>query len=384
MVNLDRFSEINLLYGNAIGDLLLRAIATRIQIHCNPCSSYRFGGDTFALMVSDLHLMGQSVKKRIHYIEELLEDRPFEIGEHHIDIGVTIGVGVGSNALTQAMMALDIAKKEKKPYKIYSRRNRHIRKIQQNLDLHKRIQDALKNDRIIPFAQPIVDAKGHIHHHECLMRMLEPESDEILYWPSHFLESAKQAKLYLRLSRMTIQKAFELFADGRRFSINLSYVDIKEPTTRPFLEHLIMRYRAQGRVVFELLEHESLEDTKLVQNFLDVFRAYQVEIAIDDFGSRYSNLIEILRFKPDYLKIDGSLIRNMAYGNEAYIAVEGIVQSAHRLHASVIAEYVTDRSTFALCRDIGIDLFQGNYFSPAIPIPDAKSVEASGKRLPLS
>jgi diguanylate cyclase (GGDEF)-like protein len=383
MVDIDNFSDTNSLYGNAIGDQLLQAVAIRIRRHCHPCSLHRFGGDIFAMMAPDLRETGLSIKNRIRFIEEVLEGKAFQIGEQKIQVGVTIGVGVGVDAVAQAMMALDIAKAEKKPYKIYSRRNKHTRTIEENLQWHKRIQEALKHDRVVPFAQPIVDVRGHVSHLECLMRIAEPASDGIVYVPPTFLDTAKQIKLYPKLSKMMIQKSFEAFAHGGAFSINLSYLDIKEATMKPFLEELIVRYGAQGRVTFELLEHESLEDFEKVKQFLESFKSLGVKIAIDDFGSHYSNLMEIIRFRPDHLKIDGSVISNMAPGNDAYVAVESIVQFAHRLGIKTVAEFVADRATFMMCRDLGIDLFQGYYFAPPMPMDDALKLEQNDVVLPI-
>jgi diguanylate cyclase (GGDEF)-like protein len=383
MVDIDNFSDTNSLYGNATGDQLLQAVATRIRRHCHSCSLHRFGGDIFAMMAPDLRETGLSIKKRIRFIEEVLEGKAFQIGEQKIQVGVTIGVGVGADAVAQAMMALDIAKVEKKPYKIYSRRNKHTRTIEENLQWHKRIQEALKHDRVVPFAQPIVDANGRIMHCECLMRIAEETPEGTRYIPPMYLDAAKQLKLYPRLSKSMIEKSFKAFADGGSFSINLSYLDIKEPTMKLFLEELIVTYQAQGRVTFELLEHESLEDFDLVSQFLTSFKALGVKIAIDDFGSNYSNLMEIIRFRPNYLKIDGSVISNIAPGNDAYVAVDSIVQFAHRLGIKTVAEFVADRATFMICRDLGIDLFQGYYFAKPMPAEEAIVLGRNDVILPL-
>jgi diguanylate cyclase (GGDEF)-like protein len=366
LIDLDHFSDTNSLYGNAIGDRLLQAVAQRFKKNCSGCSLHRFGGDLFALMAQDLRDTDLSIKKQIHHIEDLIEGKAFIIDEHKIQVGITIGVGVGVEAISQAMLALDIAKTEKKPYRIYSRRNRHTRMIQKNLVWQKRINKALKENRVVPFIQPIVDREGRARHYECLMRIAEPSGKSTFYVPPVFLETAKKAKLYPRLSRTMIQKSFEKFHDGGHFSINLSYLDIMESGTKFFLEELIERHHAHGRVTFELLEHESLDDVELVKSFLESFKSLGVKIAIDDFGSHYSNLMEIIRFRPDYIKIDGSLIQNLSPGNDAYIAVRSIVQFAHQLKIKIIAEYVADQGTFTLCKNIGIDLFQGYYFSPAV------------------
>jgi diguanylate cyclase (GGDEF)-like protein len=382
LVDLDNFSDTNSLYGNELGDLLLQAVALRIKNNCAPCHLHRFGGDVFAMMAPDLRQTDLSIKKRIHYIEDLIEGKVFKIQDYKFQVGITIGVGVGVNAIAQAMMALDIAKSEKKPYQIYSRRNHHARMIQEQLSWQKRLNRALRENTILPFVQPITNAHGHIIYYECLMRIAEPTGEHTLYIPPIFLEAAKKAKLYPRLSRVMIQKSFEKFHDGGSFSINLSYLDIKASGTKFFLEELIERHHAQGRVTFELLEHESLDDFDLVKSFLESFKPLGVKIAIDDFGSNYSNLMEIIRFRPDYIKIDGSLIRNLSPGNDAYIAVTNIVKFAHQLEIKTVAEYVEDAEIYALCQQMDIDLFQGYYFSPPVQNPTEISTDEHGAIVP--
>ena len=378
MVDIDDFSGTNSLHGTEVGDQLLQAVSRRLNANCGQCKIHRFGGDVFALMAYDLRETDLSIKKRIAFVEDLIEGKAYKIASEKVHIGITIGVGVGRQAIAQAMLALDIAKVEKRPYKIYSRRNRFTRELQEQRHWKTIISSAIKEDRILPFVQPIVDRNGQISHHECLMRIAQPEGNSTRYLPPVFLETAKKVKLYPRLSRMIIQKSFEKFHKGGQFSINLSYLDIKEPGTRFFLEELIERHKAQGRVMFEILEHESLDDFDLVKNFLDHFRERGVQVAIDDFGSQYSNLMEIIRIWPDYLKIDGSLIRNITTNHNTYLAVRSITEFARDLDIKTIAEFVHDRDTFLTCKEIGVNYFQGYYFSPAIRTTDELELNADG------
>jgi len=374
MVDLDDFSGINSLYGTQAGDRLLQAVARRLREHCSICALHRFGGDIFALTHPDLRTTGMSIKKRITFIEHLLENEPFPINDEALKIGITLGIGVGSEAVTHAMIALDTAKEEKKAYKIYSRRNGHTQKIQEHRYWIQTLTLAIEEERICAFAQPIVDANGYISHYECLMRLEEHDDfGSIRYTPPIFLDMAKKVKLYPLLSRLMIRKAFEKCSLDGSFSINLSYLDIQEPGMRLFLDDLIDRHNAAGRVMFEILEQESLENFELVEAFVEHFRTRGVEIAIDDYGSDYSNLMEVIRLQPDYLKIDGSLIRDITTSHVAYLAVRSIVDFAHELGVKTVAEFVEDEKTFQICQSLGIDRFQGYYFSP--PVQEITSLQ---------
>jgi len=366
MVDIDDFSGTNSLYGTHIGDRLLQEVARRLYSNCGTCYIHRFGGDVFALMAYDLRETDLSIKKRIAFVKDLIEGKAFSVEGEKIHLSITIGVGVGIQAVAQAMLALDIAKIEEKSYKIYSRRNRFTRELKEQRRWKQIITQAIKEDRVVPFVQPIVDRNGAIFRYECLMRIAQPTGSGTDYLPPLFLDTAKKIKLYPRLSRLIIQKSFEMFRHGGNFSINLSYLDIKEHTTRFFLEEMIERYRAHGRIMFEILEHESIDDFRQVETFVEHFRELGVQIAIDDFGSEYSNLMEIIRIRPDYLKIDGSLIRNIHTRHNAYLAVRSISEFARDLGMWTVAEYVHDRETFLACKEIGIDYFQGYYFSQAV------------------
>jgi len=115
------------------------------------------------------------------------------------------------------------------------------------------------------------------------------------------------------------------------------------------------------------LRSVSIPDFQAVQRFIDHFKKRGIKIAIDDFGSDYSNLFRMLKLSPDYLKIDGSLIRNIAESSEAYEAVQSIVTYAKNLRIKTVAEYVKNRTIYQQCMEIGIDYFQGFYFKKPFP-----------------
>jgi EAL domain-containing protein (putative c-di-GMP-specific phosphodiesterase class I) len=162
-----------------------------------------------------------------------------------------------------------------------------------------------------------------------------------------------------------------VFKDGGEFSINLSFFDIRTESMKGFLEELILLFKAEGRVTFEILESEGIEDYNIVKEFLDYFRKkYDVKIAIDDFGSGYSNFKRIMDLKPDFIKIDGSLIKDIAIDSNSYLLVKTIVSYAKELKIKVIAEYVHNKETFDTCKYLNIDLFQGYYLSPPMKLEE--------------
>ena len=138
---------------------------------------------------------------------------------------------------------------------------------------------------------------------------------------------------------------------------------MKSDVTIHFLEKLIKKYNAQNRVTFEILESESIEDYLIIKNFLEYFKQFGVKVAIDDFGSGYSNFKRIKELKPDFIKLDGSLIKNIATDTSSYIIVKLMVNYAKELKVKTIAEFVHDKDTFDTCIYLGVDYLQGYYIS---------------------
>lgn len=128
-------------------------------------------------------------------------------------------------------------------------------------------------------------------------------------------------------------------------------------------EYFITHSGVGQRAVFEITETESIENYDDVKSFIKRFREYGVKIAIDDFGTGFSNFEYILEIEPDYLKIDGSLVKDIDTNSRSYTLVEAIVQFSHRLGIKVIAEFVHSQTIFIMLKDLGVDEYQGFYFS---------------------
>ena len=119
----------------------------------------------------------------------------------------------------------------------------------------------------------------------------------------------------------------------------------------------------ENRLILEILESETLSDYELVLNILKEFRAKGVRIAVDDFGSGYSNFEHILKLNPDFIKIDGSLTKNIIEDDRTYTLIKAICEFSQKLEIKVIAEFVSTQEIFLALKELGIDEYQGFYFS---------------------
>lgn len=119
------------------------------------------------------------------------------------------------------------------------------------------------------------------------------------------------------------------------------------------------------RIVIELLEDEKIKDTNLIKNFIEEAKIFNVKIAIDDFGTGLSNFSRVLEYKPDYIKIDGSLIKNVENDKFSKDMIETIVHFSKKQNIKTIAEYVENENIFNIISDLGVDYSQGYYFGEA-------------------
>ena len=150
----------------------------------------------------------------------------------------------------------------------------------------------------------------------------------------------------------------------KNITMNLSFKDILNYEFIDYLDNVLekLKFEDRNRLVFEILESENLSDYDFLEEFVLKYKKLGVKIAIDDFGSGYSNFIRIIRLKPDYLKIDGSLIKNIDKDNNSYEIVKSIIAFSKTLNIKTIAEYVHSEKIFNLLLELDVDEFQGYYF----------------------
>ncbi|WP_164967617.1 EAL domain-containing protein [Arcobacter sp. CECT 8985] len=226
------------------------------------------------------------------------------------------------------------------------------------------VKDALENkdSYFESFFQGIVDNQTQkIVKYESLVRL--NRNNEILS-PYHFLELSKKTGYYINITKETIRSSFNaLSTTNKDISINISASDITNSEIKSMLLKLISKEEFKGRVTFELLEDENINDINIVKNFISLSKLIgDVKIAIDDFGSGYSNFERLLEFQPDFLKIDGSLIKNIMTNPFSQNLVESIVLFAKKQNIKLIAEFVENEQIYNKVKNLGIDYSQGYYF----------------------
>jgi len=366
IVNVDDFKEINDFFGIAVGDDVLRQIGIWLNEISGSC--YRLGSDEFALtFYGSIHQ--DEVEHRLATLVNLLNEKTFMVREEEVNIRITIGVAMGQErVLSRADIALHHGKANKTPIAFYCENEGVEELYRSNLIMAANVRRALFEHRIICHYQPVVDLRtGKIREYETLVRMVDEEGRIIP--PMEFLPIAKQTKLYPQITLEVLYQACTLFASREEeFSINLSDSDIRNPHIVEEIIKTITKTDTASRIVFEILESEGIENYDEVSRFIDRVKALGAKIAIDDFGTGYSNFENILKLNVDFIKIDGSLVREISTNARHQIIVETIIDFAQKIGARTIAEFVRDEETYTIVKALNVDYAQGYFTGKPMPL----------------
>ncbi len=298
--------------------------------------------------------------------------------EYEYDIRITLSYATQREDLFKdAMLGLEHALKIKSDFICADGLAKYEQEqASKNIATIKMIQKAISEQKIILFFQPIVNNKtGQVDKYESLVRLID--GDEVIS-PAAFLDIAKKGKYYRQITDIVISHSFkQLISCDKEISINLSAVDIEEERTREKIISLLEIHKEHAhRIIFELLEDEGVKDFSRIKAFIHTVKTYGAQIAIDDFGSGYSNFERILDYQPDIIKIDGTLIRNIDSNQKSFDIVETIYTFASKLGIQTVAEFVSSKQIYDIVSTIGIDYSQGYYFGKPEPLLSDQAITA--------
>ncbi len=292
-------------------------------------------------------------------------DSKFSIDDFYIETSIILSIAYdGKNMLESAKIGVKRAIQERKSFIIANDLSQaEFESAKNNLKTISKIKYAINNDKILSFFQPIVDNKSKkVVKYESLIRLVDEKGNTLS--PFFFLEVAKKTTYYPKIVDLILENSFKMLKHSdAEVSINLSTIDIDQRDIRLKVLKLLESYKKETkRIVFELLEDEDVRDIENLKVFIKKVKRYGVKIAIDDFGSGYSNYQRLSDFQPDILKIDGSLIKNIDKDMYAYSVVKSILTFAKEQKMQTVAEFVENESIFRVVKELGIDFSQGYYF----------------------
>ena len=222
------------------------------------------------------------------------------------------------------------------------------------------LKNSLRSGTVEVHLQPIVDARTEeVAKYECLMRIRDPKTGRTLS-VAPLLKTAKSIYLYEGLMELMVDKTLRKFESLEcAFTLNLGYEDISDRRFLHYLHHKIVDFPHPERITFEILETDFIGDFNIIASFVEEARVLGCTIAIDDFGSGYSSMENIIRIKPEYIKIDGSLIEALENSEESRTIVSNTIRMIKELGAKSVAEYVSTESLKERVIAMGVDYIQG-------------------------
>ena len=364
LLNIDDFKTVNDFYGHAIGDYILVQMADRLKSNINPEEHciYKLHADEYCILFIKPK-SEEEIRLFVNFLHKNLTLKFFNYEGQDIALSITLGIADKSKGhiLENADIALKSAKKQNKDFCFYESSMRQVEQYSMNMELIKMIKDAIAKNDVFPYFQPIIHRdSGEIRKYECLAR-ISNNKGEVLE-AKVFIDVAKKTKLLTYITRIMIKKAFKFFHKADcNLTINMSLEDMQNKYTIAFLKKNLKEYNIGSRVIFEILESDSIENYADVSAFINEMKKFGCKVAIDDFGIGYSNFSHLMNLDVDFIKIDGSLIKNICQDKNSQVIVESIVNISRQLKIKTIAEFIHCRDVFNKTRSLNVDYFQGYY-----------------------
>lgn len=399
-IDLDRFKFINDSFGHRAGDRLLVEVAGLIKTRMrNHDVLARFGGDEFTVVAQDVSKeAAQEIAKGI--LEILLDYRFVEDGQS-FSISCSVGVAMisaqSSNAeevLTQADAACYEAKSVgRNCYVVFEPNHQQTRAQESDVSWSQTIRDAIRGNGFALVYQPIVSVKGAEQEiYEVLLRL--PGTGGRILMPDRFLPAAEGLGLLAEIDNWVITHALEALAEMRRqgrdvvFSINLSGQVFSDPGVVERIRHCLSLNGVPPRsVVFEITEQTAVRHVEKTRQLTQELIDMGCRFALDDFGAGFSSFSYLKRLPVEWIKIDGSFIRNLDREPIDRILVKSMIDIAKALGKEVVAEFVQNEATVELLKGYGVDYLQGRHFgtpSETLPPPTVATGRATAHQAGLA
>jgi len=373
-IDLDQFKIVNDTEGHPAGDQLLKELSMFLasKLRNNDILA-RLGGDEFGLLME-----GCSIEDGKIIVEKLMSRlRDFNFVYNGRVFGVTASVGLveinnSDASIEDLIRQVDIACYAAKDLgrnqvHVYDPRDFDVEKRSQEILHASGIQQAISQDRFLLYAQPISTSgckNGEFEHYEILLRMLDEQDNELA--PASFIPVAERYRLMSDIDRWVVHNTLKSLRrapssfDHTQFTINLSGGSFTDSTLVKDIQTEFARFDvAPERIIFEITETAVVASVERACQFIDELTEFGCRFAIDDFGSGMSSFSYLKRFEAQFLKIDGSLIQEIATESDDRNMVAAINQMAHVLGMKTIAEFVENQEIVDVLDEIGVDMLQG-------------------------
>ena len=386
-VDLDQFKYVNDTCGHPAGDRLIKTVAERLRATVGDKGVVaRFGGDEFAILVPEVNKRGA-----MNLADVILEDmrqlshiEDNNVIHVHCSIGVTMiraGEATHDDLIAQADIACREAKaRGRNRAEFYRVSKRETQQMAADVGWMRKLREAIDQDLFMLRFQPVVHiASGQTSHHEVLLRL--KMDDGHVVGPDMFINAAVRFGLMAEIDAWMIEHALEAHVQYRendptlRLAINLSANAFETEDLAGFVRtQLEKRDIAPDRIVFEITENLAVRHLSHVERQVAALREMGCEVALDDFGKGYSSLGYIQQLSFDYIKIDGSFIKNLVKNPVDQKMVRLIAEIGREAGMKTIAEYVQSGPAFSLLAELGVDYAQGYYVGKPVAVPRRRTL----------
>jgi diguanylate cyclase (GGDEF)-like protein len=366
VADLSRFGTINAVYGTKVADYTLRQVAA-ILLYNLPSNAtlYRFAGDEFVYLFDNPE--PKQVERFAKQLLGFVAQSAIIYEEIEIRIAFAIGIAYGEGSdllLGYAMIALQEAKAMgPNQLAVYTPEMDTFKRQKSNLYWIPRVRQAIENEAIESWYQPIVDnVNGVAERCECLARMRD-EFGAVID-PYLFLEAAEISGILTAITKSIIMQSFAYFENKKsHFSINITDSDFQEGYLEDMLSFRLKKHGlSASQITLEIVE--SVRSMTIGSHISQLTRLKEMGflIAADDFGVEHSNFARLLAIDLDFIKIDKAFICNLTSDLRSEMIVRNLVKFAQSIGAKTIAEYVSTKEIYEKVRDLGVDYSQGFFF----------------------
>jgi len=375
-LDVDNFKVINDSFGHTAGDNLLISLGKKLRESVKQEDFVaRLGGDEFALVLRDVSV--DAAKKEARNLIQLLSETNFPIDSEgnccnlNSSIGITkIDGTVDTQKLfAYADVALYAAKEQGKCRVIAIEDSNDKQRLSESNDTVKLILDCLRNDRFILHYQPIMSEQG-ILHYEALLRILDKEGNII--YPGSFITTSERFGLMSQIDRWVVQHAMEFLADNPNISVfvNVSSLSLGDTELLEYIESsLLVKGIKPARMGFEITETAAVKDLMRAEQWISRMKNFGCKFALDDFGVGFTSFKYIQTLPVDYIKIDGSFVKNLDADPTQRALVQAMNAVAHALGKKTIAEFVENEVIWRIIQELGVDFGQGYFLGKPCALP---------------
>lgn len=394
MLDLDGFKIVNDIAGHDAGDNLLKIMAKRLENIDIICTIASMGVDKFIIIY-------QGPDEGEGYIENIAElilsacSEPFQVDGYEFSLTGSVGIAVYPNdghsiriLIKNANIAMARAKETKEnSYYLYTQEL--SKKILSRLKLEKELRDALDRDELVLYYQPRVNIKtGQTQSLEALVRWQHPERG--LIFPDTFIPLAEETGLIVRLGTWVLEEAcrqikiWQETGYSMTISVNFSAKQFYHGDLLETIRTILKKTGAPAQLLeVEITETLCLYDTASAIETMKELGKMQIRIAMDDFGTGQSSLVNLKKLPIDTLKIDKSFIQDAELSIESASIVKTIVILGKIMHLNVTAEGVETLGQLDLLQQYGCDEVQGYLFSKPLPLRDIEAYLARNSNLEI-